>query len=256
MTLVAQGLTVDGRQRPRLSGVDLSLSPGELVAGLGPNGAGKTTLLRALLGLTRFQGTVRLAEGSVGSLSPLERAAHLAWLPQRQPLEEGLTAEEVVAAARFRFDESLLASRAAAQSALERAGAGSLSSHRVETLSGGELQRVRLATLMAQEAGLWLLDEPGNHLDPALQLSLYESLVAEVQGGRGVVLVTHDLLRLPFLAQSGMRVTVLVLLDGEVVVHGSLDDPSLPDALGRVFGLTLHALEVEGHRRFVIGGRR
>jgi iron complex transport system ATP-binding protein len=140
--------------------------------------------------------------------------------------------------------------------ALTEAGGAQLAAHRVEALSGGEVQRIRLATLIAQQADFWLLDEPGNHLDPALQLSLYEALATQVQAGRGLVLVTHDLVRLPFLADAGVPVEVVCLAEGKVVLRTALDDPGLPDALGEVFGLDLREVEVDGKRRLVVGGRR
>ena len=254
--IVARKLTVEGRDRPRLKDVDLQLLPGHVVVVLGPNGAGKTTLLRALLGRVEAAGEVALNGQPLSTLGFEERAARLAWLPQAQRLEEGLTATEVVLAARFRFKESRAHAATAAAAALTEAGGADLADHPMETLSGGEVQRVRMATLIAQAADFWLLDEPGNHLDPALQLSLYESLVAQVRDGRGLILVTHDLVRLPFLADAGVPVQVLCLQAGEVVLRTSLDDPDLPKKLGDVFGLDLQAVDLDGRRRLVIGGRQ
>jgi len=93
--------------RTLLTGISLSVEPGEFLALVGPNGAGKTTLLRAALGLSRcFRGNVRVGGAPVESLAPRARAALLGWLPQQALVSEALSALETVVAARYRFDET------------------------------------------------------------------------------------------------------------------------------------------------------
>lgn len=252
MTLRLREVSVPGAARPRLVQVCATLRAGEPTLVLGPNGAGKSTLLRAILGLDPCSGTVSLDDAPLSAMHRLERAAAVAWLPQHPRLEEGMTALDVVASARFRFREPWPASCAAAQRALERLEVGGLAQRRMDTLSGGEAQRVRLASLAAQEARWWLLDEPANHLDPGVRLDLLDVVRAEAARGTGVLLVTHDLTLLDHLPDAA----VLALEQGRVVFTGPAADPTLPDVLGALMGLDLARVPVSGGSRLVVLGRR
>ncbi len=101
------GLRLRGiRVGQRLGPVDLDLPTGRLTVVVGPNGAGKSTLLGVLAGLIRPDaGRVELDAVELLGLRPLERAARVAWLPQAPRVEDGVTAEEAVAAARYRHRE-------------------------------------------------------------------------------------------------------------------------------------------------------
>ena len=101
---VLEQVVLSGPQGPRLDEVSLTIAPNEHLMVVGPNGAGKSTLLSLLRGQVvpeRGQVTVSGQDPRAGSAR--ERAARLAWLPQHPRIEDGLSALEVVAAARFRF---------------------------------------------------------------------------------------------------------------------------------------------------------
>lgn len=250
--LTLTGVTVGGRDRVRLDGVSLDLAPGELVLVVGPNGAGKSTLLGVIAGIVKpREGSVRVGERALGALGPRERAARVAWLPQEPRLEEGLTAEEVVAAARFRFREPARVALSEARSWLTKLGVGDLAGRTMDALSGGESQRVRLASLGAQEADWWLLDEPGNHLDPGVRLDLLALVKARAAEGGGVVLVTHDLA----LLGPAPDAKVVVLVTGRVAHVGRADNPGLPDVLGPALGVRLTRVPVDGGQGMVVAGR-
>src|SRR5262249_2193811 len=151
----------------------LRLTESDFVAIVGPNGAGKTTLIRVALGVVQPSSGRVLVDGEpLSALSGRSRAAKLGWLPQRGVVLEPITALEFVAAARFRFREGYACSLAAAGRALAAAGIPAVEGSLITTLSGGELQRVLIASLLAQEAPRLLLDEPASHLDPAQQLEI------------------------------------------------------------------------------------
>ncbi|MFM2162574.1 MAG: Fe(3+) dicitrate transport ATP-binding protein [Pseudomonadota bacterium] len=233
----------------RLSPIDLDLEPGRVHLIVGPNGAGKTTLLRALVGLLpEARGEVRHGDRVLGP-GAHRRADVLGWLPQTSPIEAGLTASEVVATARFRFQEPLAAATAAARTALGSVGLAHCAGERVDRLSGGERQRVRLAALIAQATPWWLLDEPSNHLDPKVQLAVLDEIDRHAATG-GVLLVTHDLL--PIARWPTAR--VLGFEAGRCVLDARADDRSLPDGLSRLFGVAMRrepggAVVVDAGRR-------
>ena len=247
-------VTVKVPGRVLLDDVSLRLGASDLIAVLGPNGAGKTTLVRSALGLVEpALGRVTLDGVPVASLPGRERAAKLAWLPQRGPLVEPTTALELVAAARFRFRESRASSRAAAMRALAAARADALEARLLTELSGGELQRVAFASLLAQEAPLALLDEPASHLDPARQIELYALVGRLWRSGLGVLWVMHDINALAHAVEEGeaARARVVGLKNGQIDFVAAYGAPDLGARLGALFGVSMTAVSVGGRRVFV-----
>jgi iron complex transport system ATP-binding protein len=232
------------RGRTLLDRVSLSLEPGQLLALLGPNGAGKTTLLRCALGLVApDEGRVLLGDEPLEALSPRQRAARLAWLPQHGARTEELSALDVVRSARYRFDEPPARSEREARRALDRVGVGGVADRPLGTLSGGERQRVSLAGLLAQDTPILLVDEPANHLDPAQQIDVYRLLGELWREGRSVVCVTHDVNLLRHLG-APKSVRVAGVTRGTLQFECAFADPQLPDLLGALFGVQMRALSL------------
>jgi len=158
---------------PALVDVSLRIEAGEVVALLGPSGSGKSTLLRALAGLVphfhggRFSGVVEVAGNDTRRSRPADLAGTVASLFQ-DPEDQvvfGRPANEIA------FGLENLGTPAAeiwprVHDALAQAGIAQLAERRTETLSAGELQRVCLASILALEPALLLLDEPTSQLDP------------------------------------------------------------------------------------------
>jgi ABC-2 type transport system ATP-binding protein len=201
--LEAEALSKRYGARHALRNVSLAAQPGELVAVIGPNGAGKTTLLSILAGETRPDG------GSV-SRSPGE----IGWVPQQPALYGRLTvAENLRLFARLERcgDVAAAVERMLAQTGLhERAG------DRVETLSGGNRQRVNVAIGLLSAPAVLLLDEPSTALDPGQRERLWEFLHGLVDSGTAIVYSTHNVQEAEQHAQR-----VIVLADGEMVYTGS-----------------------------------
>lgn len=174
---------------PALSGVDLSVEPGEVVVVAGPNGAGKTSLLRACAGLLDIVSGQAVVLGCdlVEDRTAVRRRVGL--LGHAAPLYDELGAAENV---RFAVRASGLPA-SVAEPALERLGlVGRLRRTPVGRLSAGQRRRVALAVLVARRPELWLLDEPHASLDAAAR-RLLDSLVAEAAaGGAAVLLSSHE----------------------------------------------------------------
>ena len=208
-----------------LEDVSFSIKPGQCVAIVGPNGAGKSTLFKAILGLLKpAKGTVSWGDKEVAKMRGRERASVVGWLPQHGLIQEAVPAVELVRAARFRFSEGRRASVRAAINALTIVGVEALADRAVTTLSGGELQRVMMATLVAQDARVLLLDEPANHLDPAHQIGFYDLICKQWTNGRGVAVITHDINLLTQLAPAGREeeLRVIGLKEGSVAFQTSI----------------------------------
>jgi energy-coupling factor transport system ATP-binding protein len=162
-----------GATTPALTDVSLRVEPGEVVAVLGPSGSGKSTLLRALAGLVphfhggRFEGRVVIAGKDTRRFRPADLAGDVATLfqdPEDQVVFGRVENEVAFGLENIGTPPDQIWPRVHA--ALAEAGAERLAERRTETLSAGELQRVCLASVLALEPTVLLLDEPTSQLDP------------------------------------------------------------------------------------------
>ncbi|MDE2973725.1 MAG: ABC transporter ATP-binding protein [Gemmatimonadota bacterium] len=181
-----------------MRGISASVRPGRLLAVVGPNGAGKTTLLKLLAGSLRPQeGEVRLDERLLDDFADRRRARALAVVPQSESSPFPVTVRETVTMGRYAhlgpWERGGSRDRAVVGRALERCAAASFAGRRLDELSGGELQRVRIARALAQEAPVLLLDEPAAGLDLRYRMELFHLLRELRADGLAVLVVTHDL---------------------------------------------------------------
>ena len=205
---------------PVLTGVDVEVRTGEVVAVLGANGSGKSTLVRTVLGLAPLDsGTLELFG------TPLARFAdwpRIGWVPQRVGATSGVpaTVREVVASGRLprlrRLRRPTAADRAAVDDAVAAVGLAERAADSVGTLSGGQQQRVLIARALAVGPDLLVLDEPTSGVDADSQSALATTLALLVERGVTVVLVAHELG--PMAPLVGRAV---VLRDGHVVHDGA-----------------------------------
>jgi len=237
--LALEGATVRyaGAGAPQLDGVSLAVAPGTCVALVGPNGAGKTTVLRALLGLVPLaagRASVAGIAAAAWERDALARAVGV--VAQREEPAFPVTVREVVAMGRYAHLGAWRAMRpedhAAVARALDRADVAPLADRWVETLSGGEWQRVRLARALAQEPRALVLDEPTASLDLRHEMELFE-LVADLvrRDGLAALVVTHHL---NIAARFADRLVLLV--GGRVEASGTPAEVLRADRLSRLFG--------------------
>ncbi|WP_438853420.1 metal ABC transporter ATP-binding protein [Agromyces sp. M3QZ16-3] len=202
-----------------VSGLRLSVAPGQAVAVIGPNGAGKSTLLRGILGLVplvggamRIGGAEHAADGMIG------------FLPQSSDLDPDfpISLEQVVMQGRYRRLGLLRwpgrRDREVVRDALETVGLADRARRRFGELSGGQRQRGMLARALASEPLLLLLDEPFNGLDQANRDALVDTIRTLKARGVAIVVSTHDL-------ELARQVCDTVLLvNGSQIGCGPVDD--------------------------------
>ncbi|NLD77318.1 MAG: ABC transporter ATP-binding protein [Acidimicrobiales bacterium] len=226
-------------------GVSLSLRAGQVSALIGPNGSGKSTVLRSLARLHRVQsGRVTLdrdgEQVEAGPLSARDFARRVTLLSQSRPHPAGLEVRDVVAFGRHphrkRFASLTDADRAAIDRAIGLTGLTDMQDRGVDQLSGGELQRVWLATCLAQDTGVLLLDEPTNHLDLRYQVEILD-LVRELadEHATAIGIVLHDLNHAAMVADD-----VVLLHHGAVHSCGCPADVLTNASLSEVYGLPIH----------------
>lgn len=237
MIIRASNLSVQYRGQPRLAlaQASIELAGGELVAVVGPNGCGKTTLLRALLGTVPIhQGEVVLSDRPLAQWRRMELARLIALVPQREESPFSWRVEEMVGFGRYVWRGPLSAMTAedhrAVRDAIARCDLESFRDRRVETLSGGEWQRVRVARALAQQARVLFLDEPTASLDLGHEMELLELVRKLVGAGMAALVVTHQL---NLAARFADR--ILLLSEGQVMASGSPAEVMRAELLSRVF---------------------
>jgi iron complex transport system ATP-binding protein len=228
-----------------LDRASLTVRGGECVAVVGPNGAGKTTVLRALLGLVPCASGRALALGRDARAWPRDQLARaVGVVSQREEPAFPLTVREAVEMGRYphlgAWRAPGSADRRAVARAMERADVAALGGRWVETLSGGEWQRVRIARALAQEPRALVLDEPTASLDLKHEMELFE-LVADLvrRDALAALVVSHHI---NVAARFADR---LVLLAGGRVVADDVPARVLePGRLAAVFGwpVAVHTL--------------
>jgi len=251
-----RGVGVQREGRWILDEVDLDVATGSLTVLVGPNGAGKSSLLDVVRGFVRPErGRVSVGGQPVHRLLPKARAAEVGWLAQHPRVHDVISVAEWLATARFRFGEAPRAARPAIAAALDEVGMGWALERLAHTLSGGEAQRVALAALIAQEARVWLLDEPTHHLDPAAVQAVLAVLRRRVAAGQTMVVVAHQLdeITCALTPEEQARVRVVGLRAGRVHSVLALDRPEVvAEALSDLYQARLDAVCVAGRTRFVV----
>ena len=230
--------------------VSLELNPGEVLALLGPNGCGKSTLLRVIAGLQAPAGGQVLVDGTPAQrLTRRQLAQTVTYLPQSRTVPN-ITAYRMVLHGRFPYLSYPRRYRpedhAAARRALEQADAWELAQLPVQSLSGGQRQKVYLAMALAQNTQTILMDEPTTYLDIRHQLDLMGFSRSLAEQGRAVVLVLHDLCLALRFAHRGA-----VMEDGRLLQTGTPEELFASGILTQTFHTRLARVETgEGWRYY------
>jgi manganese/zinc/iron transport system ATP- binding protein len=192
-------LTVAYGVKPVLWDVDVVFPEGKLIAVVGPNGAGKTTLLKAILNLVPISaGWVRI----YGQPYAVRRK-EVAYVPQRTTVDWDFPTSvlDVVLMGTYGrlgwFRRPGAGERRVARECLEKVGVADLADRQISQLSGGQQQRVFLARALAQDARIYLMDEPFAGVDATTERAILDLLRNLRQAGRTLVAVHHDLQTVP-----------------------------------------------------------
>jgi len=193
--LAIRGLTVSYGEKPAVFSVDMTVEPGAMTAIIGPNGAGKSTLLKATLGVVKpLSGNVTCWGASLAKMR-----ARIAYMPQRASVDWDFPTRVIDVVLMGMQRELGLLGRVRtkhlerAMSCLSRVGMEGFADRQIGQLSGGQQQRVFLARALAQEADLYLLDEPFAGVDAATEKAIIAVLKDLKAKGKTVVAVHHDL---------------------------------------------------------------
>lgn len=254
--VVVDGLVCAYAAIPALDGISLSVSAREMCGIIGPNGSGKTTLLRAIDGLLAPERGAVLLEGrAVGTMSSRQIAAMIGVVPQRAGTGFGFNAREMVSMGRSPHLSPLSAEterdEVIIDDAMVRTGTVQLADRPIDSLSGGEFQRVLIARALAQEPRVLLLDEPTAHLDLRFQREVMDLLSALCGSGLTLVAALHDV---NLAAEYCDR--LVLLSEGRIAAMGTPVQVLEDRTLERVFGIPMKvATQPASGRPYVFTGK-
>ena len=242
-TLSVADLTVSYNRLPALHHIGFEVQCGQCVALLGPNGAGKSTLLKSLAGLLPIEtGSIAFHGHAVRGATP-----EFAYLPQREQVDWDFpaTVRGLVEMGRYirvgwwrRFGAR---DREAVEAALDAMQLRDLEDRQISALSGGQQQRAFLARALAQEAHVFLFDEPFTGLDKPTQDGLKALLRTLRTQGKLVLASHHDLGNVPEIFDR------VLLLNGELIAAGPTAEAFHEDNIRKAFGTRVFSGLKHGH---------
>ena len=240
-----------------LQSVQMGVCPGKITAIIGPNGSGKSTLLKTMAGVMECDsGQITLEQRALATWPRKQLARKLAYLPQSSERPLGMSVEEVVACGRYAHLPPWASLRRKDHEAIERALQDTEMTHKssaqVDNLSGGEMQRVWLATILAQGSDLLLLDEPSSYLDLSHQLDLL-ALIQRLnrEQGKTIVLVIHDLNQALHWCDE-----IVVMQAGKIIKAGDINLLQDAQLLRHVFNLSAQYIQLEENARPLLHATR
>jgi ABC-type Mn2+/Zn2+ transport system ATPase subunit len=230
---IVQNLTVSYGKIPAIHHLNLDLTCGHCIGLLGPNGAGKTTLIKAMAGLVKWETGQVFFHGCSHSHSKQDR--RVAYLPQRGMVDWDfpITVQGMVEMGRFSALGGLkpfsVKDRMVVHEALSVVRLSDLANRQINALSGGQQQRAFLARAYAQQAHVYLLDEPFGGLDINAQADLRQILRTLAAAGKLLLVSHHDLKSVHDLFDQ------VILLNGELVAYGQIDEVFTPENIARTY---------------------
>jgi manganese/zinc/iron transport system ATP- binding protein len=236
--LEVHDLTVSYDQHPVLWNVDLSLPAGKLIGILGPNGAGKSTLIKSIMGLIEpTSGYIKIFD------KPLpEVRSRISYVPQRESVDWNFPASvlDVVVMGTYGklglFRRPGKKEKQVALDALTQVGMSGYADRQISELSGGQQQRVFIARALAQQADLYLMDEPFAGVDMATETAIFQLLQDMARSGKTVLVVHHDI-------HSAMNFFEwVIMLNLHLVASGPKDKVMTEELLRKTYGGKLNLL--------------
>lgn len=236
MTLEIKGLCAKRDGREILKNLDFSLEDGSLTVLLGANGCGKSTFAAVLAGALSYSGSVTLGSRELAAISPRERAAIIAVVPQILR-RSAITVEQLVAFGRLPYialgarpgDDD----RARVNSAISALSLEGLRNRRIDKISGGELKMAYIAMALAEDTPIIVLDEPTAHLDEKNKNKILNTLFdLKNKHGKTVIAIMHSI------SDAVKYSDRLVLMkDGRFASHTSTEDALRENLIEKAFAV-------------------
>ncbi|AEG73460.1 Iron(III) dicitrate transport ATP-binding protein fecE [Mycoplasma haemofelis Ohio2] len=226
-----------GKEEYILKNINLAISKGSFNVIIGPNGSGKTTLIKTLLNLNEnFMGKVIWNGQSVSNINRTSFAQKVSYIPQFLSIHQSLSVTDYLSFARYPYrnsnsnneknDEYVI------MKAIRDSGCLPFAHKNLDELSGGQKQKILLASILVQEADVIVLDEPTSFLDIKNQHLFLESLKSLNKRGKTIIMILHDLQQSINYASN-----LIVMKDGELYASGTPKEVVTKDMLREVFSI-------------------
>ncbi len=240
--LEVHDLTVSYSRKPVLWGIDFTLPSGSIAGIVGPNGAGKSTLLKTIMGLIPpSSGFVKLFG------HPLEEIRHrVSYVPQRESVDWDFPVSVLDVVLMGRYGKvGLLRNtgerdRSIALDCLDKVGMSAFAKRQISQLSGGQQQRVFLARALAQEADIYLMDEPFAGVDAATEQAIIGLLREMAAANKTIVVVHHDL------QSARAYFGWIILLNMHLIAAGPTEEVFTEEMVQQAYGGRLNLLSEVG----------
>ncbi len=230
-----------------LEDIQLNISPSKFTAFIGPNGAGKSTLLSIMSRLLKKdQGFLSIKGKEIEAWNSKELAKELTILKQKINYQSKLTVEELVSFGRFPYSQDRLTKEdfKKVEQALEYLDILDLRNRFIDTLSGGQLQRVFIAMVLTQDTDFILLDEPLNNLDIKQSISMMKILRSLVDDlGKTIIIVIHDIN-----ISSQYVDEIVAFKDGKVFYQGTTNQVMRKEILDPLYEMDITLSEINGKK--------
>lgn len=220
-----------------LKDINFTVKNGENLCIVGPNGCGKSTLLKSIANILEYKGNILIDGQEVFSMNRKYFAKKVGLMSQITEIYFPYTIYDTVSLGRYAYSKGVLSKLSKEDDeiildSIDKVGLLDIKDKLITELSGGQMQRVFLARVFAQDPDIILLDEPTNHLDFKNQIDLLQNLKEWIKTNNKIVVgVLHDLNLVQYFADN-----VLMLQNGKVVSYGPpqkvLNDPVLDDLYG------------------------
>ncbi|MFL2914848.1 MAG: helical backbone metal receptor [Nitrospinia bacterium] len=232
---------------PILKDISLSVEKGEFIGLIGPNGSGKSTLLKLMGGVMNLSDdAVWINDQPINTIKKKVLARDITWISQEHPMVFPFTVQEIVLMGRHPYLPPLSfegkEDYRIARDAMEITQTSQFSNRYFSEISGGEKQRVMLASAIAQEPEIMLLDEPTSALDLKYQIQILNILKRlNEEKNITLILAMHDL----NLASRYCR-RLILLDDGAIVRNGTPAEVLKKEVLENVYGVHVNLHNLDG----------
>lgn len=227
-----------------IKNISININKGENLCIIGPNGCGKSTLLKTIANIIDYRGHIKIDNLEVSSLNRKNLAKKIGLMSQISQIYFPYSVYDAVSIGRYAYNNNLFGlskkDKEIILECIDKVGLIDYKDKMINELSGGQLQRVFLAKVFAQDPDIILLDEPTNHLDLKHQIELLENLNKWTKENNKIVIaVLHDLNLVQYIADN-----VLLLNDGVMIKYGKVNEVLKDDVLKRVYGLDIREFMV------------
>ena len=256
MEINAKGLQIGYGDYVVVEDFDIRIGKHDVTSIIGPNGSGKSTVLKALTRLLRYQiGTVFLDGREMAEFAPKELARRIGVLPQMHTAPADFRVKELVSYGRMPhqgfFSRLSAEDEKIIEEAMRATGTYHLRDKSIHEISGGETQRVWIATVLTQQPEILFLDETTTYLDISHQLETMQMIRRlNQETGVGVVMVLHDLAHA---LEASDR--IVVIKDGKKYSEGTPDEVITSKMLWEVYHVSGEIIHVPGRGKPLIAYR-